>query len=119
MCAETRPSRTRCDPSGTLRRNLDELIARGQCLSASVPIIAGTTELSVFMREHREWVLGALPVLAAGFEPETVTEFVYASSRVEAHSCPATGHITALETTRDAIELLCGLRATLAKSPTG
>jgi hypothetical protein len=98
-------------------RSLDELIARGRRLSGEISLIALADDLAAFRREHRAWVVDCLGVLAAGFEPETVYEFVHVNSRVCDDDELTLATKAADAATRDAVELLDGLHGTLSNDP--
>jgi hypothetical protein len=115
--AQARPTVTHYDQTGALTRSIDELIARGRHLPDRASTIAVANDLSVFRGEHRAWVLECLPVLAAGFEPESVGEFIRVNSRVLGELESAAVAKTAVTAMRDALELLEGLRDTLRRDP--
>jgi hypothetical protein len=113
MSSQAKHSPTRRDRTGELGRSLDELIDRGERLRDQASTIAAGPDLDVFREEHRMWVLSCLPVLASGFEPETVTEFVHVVSRVSFEPELSLAVRSTIAANADAVEFLRGLRSTL------
>ena len=117
MSANAKMTSTRRDTSGVLKDALTGLLASGEQLRAQATTIALPTDVASFRAEHRAWVLGCLPVLSRGFEPESVSEFLHVNSRFPQRVAPPMAERAAVAVIRDALELLRGLRSTLELNP--
>jgi len=119
----TRVQYLRRDTSGILTSRLTAALEEGELLgellSREAQLCGDTTTDLEFHRSHRLWVLRCLPVLAEGFEPESVAEFVHVSKCVTQAPRPASLSSAAALAMRDALELLRGLRATLHRDDRG
>ena len=94
------------------------MLEGGELLYRQATLIECPVGLSSFSRLHRTWVLGCLPVLADGFEPETVSEFLHVNRRIPNHGDARLTARAATAAMRDVLELLRGLRATVGYDPT-
>lgn len=108
---------TRHDTSGVLKDALAALLASGEQLRARATTIALPTDVASFRAEHRAWVLGCLPVLSRGFEPESVSEFLHVNGRFPQRVAPPMAERAAVAVVHDALDLLRGLRSTLERDP--
>jgi hypothetical protein len=104
---------TRRDRSGAVTETLTSLLEAGGRLSEQAGLIECPAGLASVRRMHRRWVLSCLPVLAQGFEPESVSEFLHANTRMPKDGEPMLAARAAVAVMRDALELLRGLRGTL------
>jgi len=93
------------------------MLEGGALLYHEATLIDCELGLASFRRMHRIWVLGCLPVLAYGFERETVSEFVHVNTRIPPGGDARCAGRAAVGVMRDALELLRGLRATLEYDP--
>jgi hypothetical protein len=109
--------RTRRDWSGVLTARLTSALEGGELVHHQATLIECPVSLTSFRRMHRTWVLGSLPVLAYGFEPETVNEFLHVNARIPVGDDPRLAARAAVGGMRDALELLRGLRGTLDYDP--
>jgi hypothetical protein len=105
----------RRDRSGALRQTLSELIATGGLLRAETERIVDPESLEEFRLRHRDWILSGMRFLGSEFEQECVTEFMSLKLPPIESSDPAGGARIAEHATRNAVEYLRGLLATLAR----
>jgi hypothetical protein len=110
---QTSVSGVRRDRSGAVTETLTSLLEAGERLYERAALIECPTGLAAFRLLHRHWVLGCLPVLARGFEPESVSEFLHANTRIPTDREPMLAARAAVDVMQDALELLRGLCATL------
>jgi hypothetical protein len=118
MSIEAKAPRTRRDRSGVLTATLTSLIEAGEPLYEEARLI-DTRAGASFRCLHRRWALDCLAALARGFEPESVSEFLYANMGIPTESELKLAAPGAVRVMGDALEMLCGLRATLDYDSTG
>jgi hypothetical protein len=113
ISTEPKAPRTRRDCSGTMTARLTSALEGAELLYNQATLIECPVSLTSFRRMHRAWVLGCLPMLAHGFERETVGEFLHINARIPTGADPRLAARAAVGGMRDALELLRGLRGTL------
>ena len=113
MSTEAKALRTRRDCSGALTATLTSLIDAGELLYVEATLIDSHAGVTSFRCLHRKWALDCLAALARGFEPESLSEFLYANARIPTESELKLAAPGAVRVMGDALEMLRGLRATL------
>jgi hypothetical protein len=113
MSSEAKVPRTRRDCSGALTATLTSLIDAGELLYDEAGLIDSHAGVTSFRCLHRRWALDCLAALARGFEPESVSEFLYANLRIPTEHELKQAAPAAVRVMADALEMLRGLRATL------
>jgi hypothetical protein len=116
---QAKAPRTRRDPSGEFTATLTTLLESGARLDEQARLIESAVSLASFRRVHRAWVLACLSALTAGFEPESVSEFVHANPAIPTDEELTSAARAAVRVMRDALEMLRGLRATLDYESSG
>jgi hypothetical protein len=111
---KARPLRTLRDCPGDLAATLTSMLEAGEVLYEQAKVADTPEGLAALRPLHHGWVLECLPVLARGFEPESAREFLRANVPTASDGDVNCARPFA-PAVRDALELLRGLRATLAE----